>query len=392
MKINLPFRGFVALFLIFTVSVSVISISLFKGQFSAVDLATAKKISEINRLVEQDYYFDVDSDAVTDGMISGYVDGLGDKYAAYYNLDTSAQQTDALNGDTHGIGIIAVESKEREIYVYKVYRDSPAAEAGIKSGDYIVAVGDRKVSKIGFKKAVESIQGSVGKKIKLTLRRGDKEYKATVKCADTDMQSVYSYVANATSFGVVQIIGFNKKTYPQFKAEVDSLIKENVTGLILDLRHNTGGTVETAAKMLDYLLPECNTVHVKYKDGKVKVRNKSDKDSLDLPCIILTDGNTASSSEIFVSVMRQQGKAVIMGSKTYGKSLIQRSYNLSDGSKVKFTIGEFVPENGESYNGIGITPDIQVDAGLSSSHDYYFLCEADDKVLQSAIEYMGQLS
>ncbi len=390
MKIRLPLRAFISIFLIFTVSVSVISIWVFRNSVSGFSLKAAEKITEISQLVEKDFYFTTDSETITDALVSGYVDGLGDKYASYYNLDTSAQQEDSINGDTHGIGIIAVENNAREIYVYKVYRDSPADLAGIKAGDCITEVDNKAVTRIGFVNAVESIQGAVGKKINLTLRRGEDKFTAQVKCADSDMQSVYSYIID--DIGVVQIIDFNKKTYPQFKAEVDYLVEQSVKGIIFDLRHNTGGTVETAAKMLDYLLPECKTVHVKYNDGKIRVRNKSDKEGIELPFVILTDGSTASSSEIFVSVMRQQERAVVIGSKTYGKSLIQRTYNLKDGSKVKFTIGEFVPENGESYNGKGIEPDIPVKSGLERAHDFYFLTPENDNVLISAVEYMNQLS
>lgn len=392
MKIKLPFRAFISILLTFTVSVSVMTVYAFRNSISGVDLSVAQKITEISYLVEKDYYFDVDSTVLSDAVITGYVDGLGDKYAAYYNLDTSSQQANALNGDTNGIGIIAVETEQKDIYVYKVYRDGPADLAGVVAGDRIVSVADKKVSDIGFSEAVKLIQGAKDKKIKLTLRRGDEEYEVSLKCEDSDVQSVYSYIDEATNTGVVQIIDFNKKTYPQFKAEVDSLVQEEIKGIIFDLRHNTGGTVETAAEMLDYLLPKCNTIHIKYKDGRVEVRNKSDKKAIDLPYVILTDEATASSSEIFVSVMRQQKKAVVIGGKTYGKSLIQRSYVLSDGSRVKFTIGEFVPENGESYNESGIEPDIAVDAGLKKSHYYYFLTPENDRVLQTALKYMSQLS
>lgn len=390
MKIRLPLRAVISIFLIFTVSVSVISIWAFRSTISGLDLKAAQKINEISQLVEKDYYFKLDDAAVEDALIAGYVGGLGDKYAKYYNPDASSQQTDAINGNAHGIGIIAVENKTREIYVYKVYRDSPADLAGIKAGDCIVDVGKNSVKEIGFSKAIKDIQSAVVREITLTIRRGEDEFNVKLKCADIDMQSVYSYVSG--NIGILQIIDFNKKTYPQFKAEVDYLMKQNVKGIIFDLRHNTGGTVETAAKMLDYLLPECNTVHIRYKDGKIRVRNKSDKEFINLPFSILTDSSTASSSEIFASVMREQKKAVIIGSKTYGKSLIQRTYSLKNGSKVKFTIGEFIPESGVSYSEKGIEPDIKVESGLDNNYDYYFLTPENDKVLKAALDYMNQLS
>lgn len=391
MKIHLPFRAAVCLLLTFTVSVSVISLWAFRKSTNGVSVEMAEKITEISEYIKSDYYFSVDSESVTDGAVSGYMQGLGDKYATYYDVEKSSTQADAINGDTHGIGIMAVESFSRDIYVYKVYRDSPAQLAGIKEGDRIISVEGEKVSTIGFSKAVDKLRGDKGKKTNLTLLRNSKEFSVSVKYDVTDIQSVYSYVTSG-NIGVVQIIDFNKKTYPQFKAEVEFLKEQKVKGMIFDLRHNSGGTVETAAQMLDLLLPKCDTVHVKFKDGKVKVRNKSDKNSIDLPFAILTDRITASSSEIFASVMRQQNKAVLIGETTYGKALIQRTYPLKDGSKIKFTVGEFVPKNGESYNGKGLEPDIAVNPGFKISHEFYFLKPNEDKVLKAAVDYINQLS
>lgn len=391
MKIQMPFRAVICIVLSFAVSVSVISLWTFRKSTRGVSIKMAEKITEVSKLIEKDFYFSPDSEAVLDSVMTGYMEGLGDKYASYYNLENSSSQTDAINGDTHGIGIMAVESYGRDIYIYKVYRDSPAANSGIKEGDRIVAIGKTRVSTIGFTKAVNMLKGEKGKETDLTVWRNNKEFTVSVKCDDTDIQSVYSYMAE-DDIGVVQIIDFNKKTYPQFKAEVEFLKEQKVKGIILDLRHNSGGTVESAAQMLDLLLPKCNTVHIKLNDGKVRVRNKSDKESVDLPFAILTDKGTASSSEIFASVMRQQNKAVLIGERTYGKALVQRTYSLKDGSKVKFTVGEFVPENGESYNGKGLDPDIKVDPEFKITHEFYFLTPEKDKVLKAAVDYINQLS
>ncbi len=390
MKFKLPIRACIAIILTFAVCTSVTTAYFLKNKLIGIDYNTVTKISEISNLVEKEYYLDIDSQKLSDSIVSGYVNGLGDKYAAYYSLDTSSAQMDSINGDTHGIGIIAVEDPiTRDIFVWRVYRDSPAESAGIKSGDHIINVNGEKVTEIGFTAAVNKIQGGVGKKSKLTLSRGNKTFTAEVECAETDMQSVYSYVPKGTNIGVVQVIDFNKKTYPQFKAEVSYYVDTGAEGLIIDLRHNNGGTVDTAAEMLDYLLPECNTIHVKYKDGKVQVRDTSDASSVDLPIVILTDGNTISASEIFTSVMKQQENVTVIGQKTYGKSLIQRTYKLSDGSLVKFTIGEFVPATGESYNGIGITPDIVIEPEYTISYNYYFLTPDKDKVLAAAIKHLS---
>ena len=391
MKIQMPLKAVICIVLSFAVSISVISLWTFRKSTEGVSIRMAEKITEVSKLIEKDFYFSSDSEAILDSVMSGYMKGLGDKYASYYNLENSSSQTDAINGDTHGIGIMAVESFYRDIYVYKVYRESPAELSGIKEGDRITYIGKTKVSEVGFSKAVNMVKGAEGKEVELTILRSNKEIKISVKCGESDIQSVYSYMAH-DDIGVIQVIDFNNKTYPQFKAEVEFLEEQKVKGIILDLRHNSGGTVESAAQMLDLILPKCNTVHIKLNDGKVRVRNKSDKESVDLPFAILTDKGTASSSEIFASVMRQQNKAVLIGERTYGKALIQRTYSLKDGSKVKFTVGEFVPENGESYNGKGLEPDIKADPEFKNTHEFYFLTPEKDKVLKAAVDYINQLS
>ena len=389
-RFKFPVKALAATVVSFIVIVAVLITAVLRDTVFTMDYHMALKLSEIERLVNRDYYFSVDDSALSDAVMTGYVKGLKDTYANYYTKENAQKQIDSLKGDSFGIGALLVYlSNENALYVWKVYDNGAASNVGMKSGDYIVKVDGMTVKELGYDGALSAIRGEKGKAVALTVQRGTEEKTFKVTLAENDVQSVYSALLQK-KYGYVEVIDFNQKTSAQFKVAVDELQKEGIKGLIIDLRHNGGGTVASAAEMLDYLLPKGDTVRVKYKNGKIYVRNRSDKKCVDRPMVILTDGGTGSSSEIFCSIMRDFGKAVLIGERTYGKSIIQRSYNLSDGSRVKFTIGEFVPKSGKSYHKIGLSPDIEVTPDFKDGADFYLKTEENDKVLLRGIEYLDK--
>lgn len=389
MKTKIPLRAAVAAVISFAVIVSVLTVGAMNSALGGFDFKIAAKLGEISRLAESQYYYDIDNDAVTNAVLSGYVNGLSDDYAAYYDKDAAKKQVASIKGDSYGIGIIAVSTADESgIYAWKVYEKSPAENAGLKPGDIITEIDGKTVESIGFSDAANMFYGSIGKKVKLRVKRGKKTFSVVVTCGECDAQTVYIDSCKKGEPAVVQVTGFNDKTAVQFEGTVNECVKKGASSLIIDLRHNGGGTVSAAAKMLDFLLPEGDTVHVMYKDRKIFVRNRSDASCINLPFAVLCDGGTASASEIFASTLRELGGAKLIGSTTYGKSVIQRSYTLKDGSRVKFTVGEFVPSNGESYNKKGLKPDISVDPKLQSDYDFYFLTSENDVVKKYAVNYM----
>ena len=390
LKIKIPLRGIIAAILSFTVCVAVLTAAVIKKEFMPLRLSTAFKISEIKELVEKDFYFGVDNEKLSEAVVSGYVDGLGDSYSEYYNTSRAEEYNDKLVGESFGIGLIAVPEKSG-LYVWRVYDGGPADTAGIKPCDIITEIGGQPVTELTVSDALELLKGKDEEVKKLKVKRGSEVLNFELKCEDCDVQTVFAYVSDQHNVGRVEVLSFNKKTSTQFKAAVDSLVEMGVKGIVIDLRHNGGGTVESAAQMLDYLLPKGDTLHIKYNDGKIRTRNTSDKNSVDIPFAILTDSKTASASELFACTMRDYGKAVLIGGKTYGKFVIQRTYTLSDGTKVKFTVAEFVSASGESFNGVGLTPDIEVDVGDYDGTLYYFMSETEDEALQRAFDYFDKL-
>lgn len=369
------------------VSTSILAADIIRTHIITLDYNTISTISQLDYYVKNDFYYSIDKGDFNDSILEGYVNGLGDKYAEYYSKADASIHSDSLNGNAYGIGVMCLNTKESDgIYIWKTYKDGPANLSGIKAGDIITHIDNISVKELGYDKALTEIKKD--KKLNLTIIRNKEKFNVKIKPSKYDLQSVYEKTLEG-NIGYIQVITFNNKTYPQFIAAIDGLKKENIKGLIIDLRHNGGGTVDSAAKMLDYILPKGDTIRVKDNSGKITVRNKSDKKAINIPLAVLVDGNTASAAEIFACAVRDFNRGVLIGTKTYGKSVIQRSYELSNGGKAKFTIAEFVDKNGNSFNEIGLEPDIKVFEKDITDYEYYFLNYNNDKVLQRAVEYLS---
>ena len=347
------------------------------------------KLNEIQYLLDEEYYYALNNDDFVDSVADAYVNNYGDKYAEYYTKVEADAEKSKTVGNSFGIGVLATSTTGKgSVYIWRVFENSTADAAGIKSGDIITGIDGKSTLDLGYAKSILKITSNKEKEIKLTVLRGETYKKFTIKCAENEVQSVYGEFLTKEKLGYLSITEFNKKTYVQFKTLMDEYEKSGAKGYILDLRHNGGGTVDAAAKMLDSLLPKGDTIRVKTKDGKITVRNKSDKNHIEKPIVILQDTATASSSEIFISAMRDFGAATIIGDKTFGKSVIQRYYDLDDGSRVKFTVAEFVNKKGESFNEVGIKPDFNMKEDMPKLKDFYFLKREDDAVFIKAVELL----
>lgn len=388
LKIKIPVKAIVAIALTIFVCGSVIAADSIKTIYGSIPINLAWKLSEITSVVQDNFYFETDENEIEHGVVSGYISNIGDKYAAYYNEDSATALKNRYSGNSHGIGMLCVNTKDSEIYVWRTFSGGSAENAGLKSGDIITHINDKKVSELGYKTAAKKLQGKNGKSTDITFLHNGVSKTATVTFGDYDVQSVY-YSLKSKNIGYIQIINFNNKTSLQFQNAVEQLKGEGAEKFIIDLRHNGGGTIDSAAKILDYLLPSGDIIHVKNKSGEISVRNRSDEKFLDAPIVILVDDESASASEILVSAMKDFGAATIMGTKTYGKSLIQRTFTLKDGSMIKITVGEYIRADGTSYNGIGLEPDIHLTPSYNNDYEYYFMSDKEDSMLLSAIAQLS---
>ena len=337
----------------------------------------------LNRIIKANFVGDYDSDSLADGLLGGFVSGLHDKYSGYLNAEDSKDRSDRLSGAAEGIGITYMKHPDMEaFYVIRVYKDSPAEKAGLLRGDIIVSVDGKDISETGFDTAVASIAREIGEELTLEFLRGDEKHEAEMTFSQVTVQTVF--YEKIEHFGYIEITSFNAETVPQFSAAITDLTEQGIKGLIFDLRGNGGGTVDSVGKILDTLVGEGTVMTVRYKNGKEYQMVVSDEKEIDLPMAVLTDGNTASAAELFTATIRDFEKGVLVGTKTYGKGVMQNTYGLLNGASVVLTVAEFLPKSMESFNGIGIYPDIEVSTTEEEQNSRYMKPITEDKVFVAA--------
>ena len=239
----------------------------------------------------------------------------------------------------------------------------------------------------GYEKAVNGILREVGSKVDLLIRREGENFSVTVEYSRFAAQSVFAKMIG--NYGYIEITSFNAESVAQFKNAVNLVREQGAKGLIFDLRGNGGGTVESVTQILDFLMPEGVLMSVKYGNGKTETYAKSDAEEIDLPMTVLIDNQTASASELFSASVRDFNKGVLIGTKTYGKGVMQGTFGFTDGSASVFTIAEIFPHSGISFNGEGLSPDIEVELNDEQKINFHILSDEKDPVKQAAIRWLS---
>lgn len=346
------------------------------------------KLQEIDAYVRENYLWDIDETELNDYMAKGYMAGINDKYAAYYDAEDTQQRTQELDGYLVGIGVTAQQDSDGYIKVVSVYENSPADAAGIQAGDLIVSVDGNDVKTTGYDPSMKALQGEAGTTVKLTYRRNGQNTAVELTRQKMEIPSVsYKMIG---SNGYIRITTFKGSTVDQFKTAIDALTQQGAEGLIFDLRNNTGGTIDSVCQMLDILVPEGTLVTAVDRDGNETVMGTSDENELDLPMVAITNQNTASAAELFVADLRDFNKGKLVGVTTYGKGVMQMTHGLKDGTAINVTTAYFNPYKSDNFNEIGVVPDFEVK--LSEDDQNLFatgaLSEDIDAQLQKAIEVL----
>lgn len=354
--------------------------------------ARFEELFKVDERFRELYIGEIDEDELINMTIAGYLAGTGDRYAAYYDEDAIKELTDDLQGELCGIGVQVIYNADYKcIEVISVIPDSPALEAGVLPGDLIVYIGNKEtaVSELGYENAVNRLKGEVGTKATFTVYRGDdyseELYFEVVRAKITNVSVTSHVYALDPTVGVIKISEFDATTPPQFKAAVEELKGLGCTRLIVDVRNNPGGELNSICEVLDYLLPEGPVVRTVDKDGNETVEYISDADMLGMPINVLVNGNTASAAELFASALQDYKVAKIVGVQTYGKGSMQVITMLDGKTAVKVTYKKYSPPFSDNYDGIGVTPDIveELDEALSSKNPYK-ITDEEDNVLRAA--------
>lgn len=353
-----------------------------ENQNGSLDLnRIAKKITTLQQIIDKYYLFDEDATQVEDWIYKGMMFGLNDPYTTYYTAEEYQKLTEDTEGEYHGIGVMISQNRSTGIItVIKVFKDTPAAEAGMKPGDVLYKVGDMEVTGMDMDILVKDyIKGKDGSEVALTVFRQDEGEYVDLKMErrNVTVQTV-EYQMMEDSVGYIAVSQFDGVTADQFKAAVDDLEKQGMKKLLVDLRNNPGGVLDTVVDMLDYILPDdliiegdkdlvrTNTeatllVYMADKNGKGGQEYASDGHSLDIPMAVLVNGESASASEVFTGAMKDYGRATIVGTKTFGKGIVQNLIPLDNGTAIKMTTAHYYTPSGFDLHGKGIEPDVEVE-------------------------------
>lgn len=324
---------------------------------------TETKLSYLKKLIDETYLHDVKEKDLNEGIYKGYVEGLGDQYSAYYDKKETKELTESLDGSFSGIGaVMTQDASSGVITITRVYDDSPAKKAGIKTGDILYRVEEKTVTGKDLDKVVSWIKGKKGTKVNLTLLRGTNSDKIKVTATrDVINVETVKYKVLENQIGYISISEFDSVTGAQFAKALKQLQKKNIEGLVVDLRNNPGGSLSTVCDILDSILPKGLIVYTKDKNGKKEEYTSDEKHRLNLPMSVLVNGQSASASEIFAGAVQDYGKAEIIGTQTYGKGVVQNLFDLKDGTCVKLTTSEYFTPKGRNIDSKGITPDVKIE-------------------------------
>lgn len=320
------------------------------------------KLNTIKKIINEDFLGEVDETKLTEAAIKGYVEGLDDEYTEYFTKEEMEEFKTETEGNYVGIGIYMLKNtKDNNIIVLSAIKGSPAEEVGLKTGDIIKKVNDKEYTAEEFEKIASDIKGKAGSKVKLEIQRGEETLTFEIERKKIELYPIESEVLE-NDIGYINISSFCEDCSSKFKENYDKLKKKNIKSLVIDLRNNGGGIVDEALEILDYILDKDSIMLITAnKKGEEKIEKAKKKPTIEVPIVVLVNENTASSSEIFAAALKENNKAKIIGTKTYGKGVIQESITLSDGSGIKITTEEYYTPNRNKINKIGITPDIEVD-------------------------------
>lgn len=326
------------------------------------------KLNAIDSVLESFYFGDVDDETAKDNIYKAYLSSYGDKYTMYYTADEYKALKESTNGKFYGIGAVCQLSGEGGVLLVDVYDNGAGYQAGLRSGDRVVNVDGRDITDMELSSAVALIKGDKGISVTLEVIRGTERLTFSAVRDAVEAKTV-SYTLLDNNIGYLSISQFEEVTTKQFKAAVEDLQSQGMKGLVIDIRNNPGGLLDTVVGMLKYMLPDGLIVYTEDKQGNRKEYKGQDNDEFNLPLAVIVNGNSASASEIFAGAIQDYGKGTIIGTQTYGKGIVQTVKPLTDGSAIKFTIAKYFTPKGQDIHGKGVTPDMVVEYDTDADVD-----------------------
>ncbi len=318
------------------------------------------KLEQLEQIIKNTYYEEVSDEELEEGVYRGLFNSLGDVYSQYITADEYGKALYYTAGELDGIGVLMTSDTDRGLVrIKKVYSDSPAEKAGVQAGDFIVSVDGVEYSATQLNELTEHTRGKAGTTVEIVFERDGEEYTAVMTRGHIITETVeYSMLENR--IGYIQITSFTKETGNEFRSAFRDLELKRPKGIIIDIRNNGGGIIESGIEVADELLPGCTITTLSNVHGEKEVYT-SDADAASVPYVLLVNGNTASTSEILASAIKANEGGALVGTRTYGKGIVQVMSKLDQGDAYRLTILEYVDPAGNKIHGAGVTPDYIVE-------------------------------
>lgn len=367
-----------------------VSMNMFNNTVSSVKNKERmyNKLSEVDRYVRANEYFDINDDTLNDTIASGYMLGISDRYARYYSAKAYSERVGLANGRLMGIGVAVVKDPSSGYArIIRVYDNTPATNVGLEVGGFITAIGDTSTRSMSDTAAMTSaLLGEEGSTVNikyLTPLREEQSFEITHANYTTPSISTVRLMDNGV--GYLRIDSFTSGTAVEFRNAVNSLTNQGATSLIFDLRDNSGENLNAALVATDYCVPSGLIAQSQDKGGNVTDLRMSDENEITLPMVCLVNGSTASGAELFANALRKMAGATIVGSTTAGKGvLLSDPQSLSDGSAVVITVGILLDNEGKNWNGTGLTPDVDASLTNDEQSSYYdFIVDNDPQITKA---------
>lgn len=368
-----------------------VSMNMFNNTISSVKNKERmyNKLSEVDRYVRANEYFDINDDTLNDTIASGYMLGISDRYARYYSAKAYSERVGLANGRLMGIGVAVVKDPSSGYArIIRVYDNTPATNVGLEVGGFITAIGDTSTRSMSDTAAMTSaLLGEEGSTVNikyLTPLREEQSFEIAHANYTTPSISTVRLMDNGV--GYLRIDSFTSGTAVEFRNAVNSLTNQGATSLIFDLRDNSGENLNAALVATDYCVPSGLIAQSQDKGGNVTDLRMSDENEITLPMVCLVNGSTASGAELFANALRKMAGATIVGSTTAGKGvLLSDPQSLSDGSAVVITVGILLDNEGKNWNGTGLTPDVDASLTNDEQSSYYDFTVDNDPQITKAI-------
>lgn len=367
-----------------------VSMNMFNNTVSSVKNKERmyNKLSEVDRYVRANEYFDINDDTLNDTIASGYMLGISDRYARYYSAKAYSERVGLANGRLMGIGVSVVKDPSSGYArIIRVYDNTPATNVGLEVGGFITAIGDTSTRSMSDTAAMTSaLLGEEGSTVNikyLTPLREEQSFEIAHANYTTPSISTVRLMDNGV--GYLRIDSFTSGTAVEFRNAVNSLTNQGATSLIFDLRDNSGENLNAALVATDYCVPSGLIAQSQDKGGNVADLRMSDENEITLPMVCLVNGSTASGAELFANALRKMAGATIVGSTTAGKGvLLSDPQSLSDGSAVVITVGILLDNEGKNWNGTGLTPDVDASLTNDEQSSYYdFTVDSDPQITKA---------